>query len=123
MATALSSDSHLRSDVEGLRLARTIANELGAASAVKAAERVRRAGELLALEENALDGKRTATVFVTVPVHANTSFQSVVGRRAADAAQASLTEHGVRLPLPTPNLDLKHPRQAAERELAPHTQP
>ena len=33
------------------------------------------------------------------------------------------TEHGVRLPLPTPGHVQHHPHQAAERELDPHTQP
>ena len=100
-----------------------IVHELGAASAAKAAARVRRAEKPLAVEGNSLDGRRMATVVVTLPAHANTSIPSVAGRKVADTAQAELTEHGAQLPLLMPNLDRSHVRRAAERELVPHTQP
>ena len=100
--------------------AKMIVHELGAASAAKAAAKVRRAEKPLAVETNALDGRRTATVVVTLPAHANTSIPNVVGRKVADTAEAELTEHGAQLPLLMPNLDRKHLGLVAVRELAPH---
>ena len=102
-----------------------IVHELGAVSAAKAAARVRRPEKPhhLAVEGDALAGRKTATVVAILPAHANTSIPNVVDRNVADTAQAELTEHGAQLSLLMPNLDRNHLRQAAERELVPHTQP
>ena len=103
-----------------------IVHELGAASAAKAAARVRKQrpqmGQdlILAVDRNALAGRKTAFANATLPVHANTSIPAVVDHRGADTVQARVTEHGAPLPLLMPNVERKHFRLVAVRELAPH---
>ena len=104
-----------------------IGRELGAASAAKAAARVRRerpqtgVDPILAVDRNALDGRKTASVVATLPAHADTSIPNLVDRKVADTVQAGLTERGAPLPLLMSNLERKLLRLVAVRELAPHT--
>ena len=103
-----------------------IGRELGAASAAKAAAKERRErpqtdDPILAVDRNALDGRKTAIAAATLLVHANTSIPNVVDHKVADTVQAGLTERGAPLPLLMPNLERKHLRLVAVRELAHHT--
>ena len=101
--------------------------ELGAASAAKAAARVRReriqTGEdqILAVDRNASVGRKTAFATATLPVHANTSIPAAVDHRGADTVQARVTEHGAPLPLLVPSLEIKHLHLVAVRDTAHHT--